>query len=528
MTCTSITPEPLSLEQAYIDSFALARNLGRKLVLLVGPTNSGKTFEGMNALANADSGCYLAPLRLLAQEGRESLEQRGVLANLITGEEQQVHPGARFVSSTVEMADFTTPIAAALIDECQMIADLERGWAWTQAIVGIPARTVYLAGSPVVLPMLTQLAERLGESLEVRRFERLSPLKHKVVRAGSWEAEQGTAIIAFTRNDVLGLKQTLEAQGVRTAVIYGALPPEVRRKEAERFSRGEATILVATDAIAMGLNLPIKHVHFYKMSKWNGKSEEPLSDMEILQIAGRAGRFGKHATGYVSTSTYRKRLRALLADTQELRIEQSFQVRPTLDQLQLLVEEAKDDQLEPLLRKFASQSRQQEGLFTPVVPTVQQELAPRVDRTTLDLPTRFVLSSAPVNVRCNLAMRVWDQAIQALEHEIPLPCPEFRRPLDSCRKNHQTLLMAEDRVKALTLYLWLAFRFPNTCIGLDAAQSMLDDLNSLIADTLQSAQFARRCVQCDAILDPFGPSMRCRTCEGGMAVVRPVARVTAA
>ena len=45
-------------------------------------------------------------------------------------------------------------------------------------------------------------------------------------------------------------------QRVPVRVIYGALPPEVRRREAERFSSGESHILVATDAIGMGLNLP--------------------------------------------------------------------------------------------------------------------------------------------------------------------------------------------------------------------------------------------------------------------------------
>jgi ATP-dependent RNA helicase SUPV3L1/SUV3 len=36
----------------------------------------------------------------------------------------------------------------------------------------------------------------------------------------------------------------------------------VRRAEAARFREGEAEILVATDAIGMGLNLPIRRVVF--------------------------------------------------------------------------------------------------------------------------------------------------------------------------------------------------------------------------------------------------------------------------
>ena len=57
-------------------------------------------------------------------------------------------------------------------------------------------------------------------------------------------------------------------------------------------------MLVSTDAIAMGLNLPIKTVLFSTLEKWNGKEEVQLGPAEILQIAGRAGRFGRHEEGF--------------------------------------------------------------------------------------------------------------------------------------------------------------------------------------------------------------------------------------
>jgi ATP-dependent RNA helicase SUPV3L1/SUV3 len=57
------------------------------ITLHMGPTNSGKTFSGLNNLAAAGSGWYLSPLRLLAHEVYETLNKRGVLCNLLTGEE---------------------------------------------------------------------------------------------------------------------------------------------------------------------------------------------------------------------------------------------------------------------------------------------------------------------------------------------------------------------------------------------------------------------------------------------------------
>jgi len=61
--------------------------MGRKLIFHVGPTNSGKTYSAMKMLKDADTGYYLAPLRLLALEGYETLKKWGLQASLVTGEE---------------------------------------------------------------------------------------------------------------------------------------------------------------------------------------------------------------------------------------------------------------------------------------------------------------------------------------------------------------------------------------------------------------------------------------------------------
>jgi superfamily II DNA/RNA helicase len=81
-------------------------------------------------------------------------------------------------------------------------------------------------------------------------------------------------------------------------VIYGALPPEVRRREAERFATGPDHILVATDAIGMGLNLPIRRVLFSTLTKFDGEGDRTLDESEVHQIAGRAGRYGIHEEGF--------------------------------------------------------------------------------------------------------------------------------------------------------------------------------------------------------------------------------------
>lgn len=55
-----------------------------------GPTNSGKTYTALQALRRAQSGAYCGPLRLLALEVADSLNEAGVWCNLVTGEEAKV------------------------------------------------------------------------------------------------------------------------------------------------------------------------------------------------------------------------------------------------------------------------------------------------------------------------------------------------------------------------------------------------------------------------------------------------------
>jgi ATP-dependent RNA helicase SUPV3L1/SUV3 len=78
------------------------------------------------------------------------MQARGkpLAVSLVTGEERRLVPGATHVASTVEMLDTRTEVDVAVIDEIQMLADRDRGAAWTAAVCGAPAHTVYLVGAP--------------------------------------------------------------------------------------------------------------------------------------------------------------------------------------------------------------------------------------------------------------------------------------------------------------------------------------------------------------------------------------------
>ena len=249
-------------------------------------------------MRQAETGDYLAPLRLLALEGYENLVSHGVKTSLITGEEEILDEDSTHISSTIEMLNSEVEVELCVIDEIQMIEDRDRGWAWANALIGVPAKELILTGSENVVPAIKELCRYLGEELEIKYFERKNPLELMQRATALKRVKAGTAIVAFSRKEVLSLKQRLSHK-YRVSVVYGNLSPEVRREEARRFREGESEVLVATDAIAMGLNLPIKTILFARDNKFDGLRRRELSTSEILQVAGRAGRYKIHEHGYV-------------------------------------------------------------------------------------------------------------------------------------------------------------------------------------------------------------------------------------
>lgn len=165
------------IPKRYRDLYPLAREIKRHFILHVGPTNSGKTYEAIKELAKADSGVYLAPLRLLAYENYEKLTEENVKVSMITGEEEIITPGAVVTCSTVEMLNLNERYEVAVIDEAQMITDRDRGGAWTQAILGVCADKVHICLAEQALSIILKLIEECEDSYEIVRHERKTDLR---------------------------------------------------------------------------------------------------------------------------------------------------------------------------------------------------------------------------------------------------------------------------------------------------------------------------------------------------------------
>ncbi len=288
----------------YPELFPLAREMERHFILHIGPTNSGKTYQAMEDLKNAPSGIYLAPLRLLAYEQYEKLNREGCPCSMITGEEQIFEGGSFHQSSTIEMMNLEQQWDMAVIDEAQMIADVQRGGSWTSAILGLRAPVIHLCASPDAEKTLIQMIDSCCDTYEVHYHERKTPLMMDESATDFVfpdDVKKGDALIVFSRKDVHSVGAELQAHGIKCSIIYGSLPYDVRHREAGKFADGTTDVVVATDAIGMGMNLPIRRIVFLQTIKFDGVHERPLTASEVKQIAGRAGRYGLYDTGLVTS-----------------------------------------------------------------------------------------------------------------------------------------------------------------------------------------------------------------------------------
>ena len=290
-----------SMEKRPEDEYPEARAMKRKFILHIGPTNSGKTHDALARLKESSHGAYFGPLRLLALEVYDKCNVEHVPCSMITGEETIEVPGAVCQSCTIEMLNDHEYFDIVVVDECQMVGDPYRGHNWTRAILGLRAEEIHLCMAPEAESIITQMIKRCGDSYRIVRHKRNTRLTvERKAYSMVNDLKKGDALIVFSKKSVLALAAHLEKQGISCSVIYGSLPPATRREQVRRFLEKETDIVVSTDAIGMGLNLPIRRIVFVETSKFDGVAKRNLEPAEIKQIAGRAGRFGIYEEGFVA------------------------------------------------------------------------------------------------------------------------------------------------------------------------------------------------------------------------------------
>ncbi|MGI4716848.1 MAG: helicase-related protein [Janthinobacterium lividum] len=488
------TKESINLAE-YPESFEVASKMQRKFIALLGPTNSGKTHRAMETLAKAGSGVYLAPLRLLALENYERLQNarphgKEIKVSLITGEERRIAEGATHVASTVEMLDTRTPVDVAVIDEIQMLSDRDRGAAWTAAVCGAPASTVFLVGAPEARRAIEALADRLEVPLEVHVLKRMAPLAMEpspVRKLGN--LRRGDAVIAFSRRDVLMWRDMITEKGLSVATVYGNLSPEVRRAQAERFREGQADIVVGTDALAMGLNMPIARIVMTTAVKYNGYEEEEISAALAKQIAGRAGRYGVHEEGFVAgyDDDTHEVMRALMKEKIPPVPATGFAVAPSLEQLHRISSVTGETSLVKLLKRFVHNIDVPDGFFYPRITEEQNERAEWLDTLPLSVAEKFMLSLVPISTKVPVLQSAWEHWSLSLAKK--KVCKLQPHPQELFYMNLQEV---EDTCRMYSAYAWLGYRAPEYFPSIAEAQQLAREASERVDAMLQQQNAAAR------------------------------------
>ena len=265
--------------------------------IILGPTNTGKTFYAFEQMFSYQSGVFGFPLRLLARENYDkacNLYPINQIA-LITGEEKIIPKDAKYFFCTVESMpeDFFEFVC---VDEIQLAADYERGHIFTQRILFSRGeqKTIFLGSTT-----MEEIIRELIPDAEIKfknRFSELNFIGYKKIQ----NIKPRSAIIAFNLIGLYEIAEQIRSLKGGVALVAGALSPKTRNSQVKLYEDGEVDYIVATDAIGMGLNLNINQVYFSGLEKFDGKYTRPLSDMEVAQIAGRAGRYTK--SGYFGST----------------------------------------------------------------------------------------------------------------------------------------------------------------------------------------------------------------------------------
>lgn len=326
---------------------------GRHVVLNT-PTGSGKSLVALamhfRAFATGRRSVYTSPIKALVSEKFFDLCAHFGAENvgMLTGD-ASINPKASVIACTAEVLSamaLTEGDAAsvhyAIMDEFHYYGDRDRGMAWQIPLLTL-TKTRFLLMSATLgdtTRLRTQLTARTGvETALVRTAERPVPLEftysedpiHETIEILLSENRAPIYVVNFTQRDCAELAQSLtsinfstkeekkaiakQLKGFRFDTPYGkdlskyirhgiglhhaGLLPKYRLMVEQLAQAGMLKLIVGTDTLGVGINVPIRTVLFTKLCKYDGHKTRILTVRDFKQIAGRAGRKGYDDKGWV-------------------------------------------------------------------------------------------------------------------------------------------------------------------------------------------------------------------------------------
>ncbi|TYS70349.1 RNA helicase [Sutcliffiella horikoshii] len=472
-----------------------------RYVIHIGETNTGKTFQALQKMKEAKSGLYLAPLRLLALEVYDTLNSDGVPCSLKTGEEEKLSLGATHFSSTVEMFYEKDHYEVIVIDEAQMIADKDRGFSWYKAITKANADEVHIVGSFSMKEMVLQL---LGNAdIEINEYTRDTPLQVEDRPFTLRDTKRGDALVCFSRKRVLETASILQNNGHQVSMIYGSMPPETRKKQMQRFIDGETTVIVATDAIGMGLNLPIRRVVFLQNEKFDGTRRRRLTSQEVKQIAGRAGRKGMYEVGKVAFTGDIKAMEKLIGGKD--RQVHTFAIAPTSSILERFQKYSnKLGHFFELWDKFESPAGTEKATLSEEQ-ILYETIEDTIIEARLTVNDLYGFLHLPFSTKEQTLINQWQQTMEAIVTREELPEPFM---------NKDSLENVELSYKSIGLHLLFLYRLDRRTEATyweRIRESFSDEVHERLQTDVKMR--TKQCTKCGKKLDPDFKYAVCDACH---------------
>ena len=323
-------------------------------VILNTPTGSGKSLVALamhfRALCRGERSYYTSPIKALVSEKFFDLcdllgpERVGML----TGD-AAVNPEAPVICATAEVLanqalreGSTTDVGLVCMDEFHYYGDRDRGWAWQVPLIELTGAQFLLMSA--TLGDTTRIAEALtrrtsrpaavvagGERPVPLEFDYVTTPIHQTVevllnqdrapvyivhptQAGALERAQALmSLNVCTREEKREIAAALGGFRFRAGfgrtlsrlvrhgigVHHAGMLPRYRRLVEQLTRAGLLKVICGTDTLGVGINVPIRTVLITSLVKFDGRRMRVLRAREFHQIAGRAGRPGFDAIGYV-------------------------------------------------------------------------------------------------------------------------------------------------------------------------------------------------------------------------------------
>ena len=322
-------------------------------VILSSPTGSGKTkvFLEWAHTQQEKPIIITAPIKALSNQRYRELLDAGYTVGLETGDIKNVPNNCDFICCTQEI--YTNKYSelenvTLIMDEFHYIFENpSRSRTYIDALHDSKAKNVLLCSATLGdMSKLTEYVNRVSER-DFFAYENDSRLTSLFYEGDINPSDiRNSLIVTFSRKNIKNILYSLYLSrkmqdneileeierlaeedkidnyevmnNVRKGIsgYHGALLPKEKLFIEKCFEKGMIDTVVGTDALALGVNFPVKNVVFAQLAKYY---DGPISKNLFEQLAGRAGRKGFFDEGHVYyCSDFAEFCESCKYDTQDL------------------------------------------------------------------------------------------------------------------------------------------------------------------------------------------------------------------